>query len=336
MENKILLINPADALLNPSVLRMIEAEGMRGCGIYFALLAFITQSGSLSVPLSKLGSLALRIGTRPHLLKRIATLYQLFTVKNDRIYAPDQIRTQAETVPSRVDNTVEQVLEPTVELPVEPRVEQAVEPTVEPRTEPAKPTRKRLKANKKRTSTPSRPHVRTRTSVVDDNNIISDNIINNNIKNACIRASTGQAPLPPPDELACLALVDTLAADETWLDKVWPTTELAKEHRTHLPQIVEAFKTHIQAFGKEDELPTLRSVRRYFLNFVASDCRTGRRLREQITVWQEAARAANPYRYEVLIDGRRTYMGGCPIPDDAPPRPTLAACWDSAYQMWRA
>ncbi len=193
MENRILLAHASKALSDPTILRMIDAEGMRGYGIYWALLQLIIRSDNYSIPLSNLGSLALRIGTRPHLLKRVATLYQLFVVKNDRIYAPEQIHAHISTVPTRVDNTVERALEPTVE----PIVEHAVEPTVEPIVEPSEAPSKCLKTSKKNRFAPMRPHVRTRASVVDDNNISSDNIINNNTKNACMRAPCAQALGPP-------------------------------------------------------------------------------------------------------------------------------------------
>ena len=41
----------------------------------------------------------------------------------------------------------------------------------------------------------------------------------------------------------------------------------------------------------------------------------------------------DPHRYEQLVNGRRTYLG-CPIPDDAPPRPDATAFWNEATHSW--
>ena len=43
--------------------------------------------------------------------------------------------------------------------------------------------------------------------------------------------------------------------------------------------------------------------------------------------------AENLYRYEQRIDGKRCYMG-CPLPDDAPPRPSPKAIWNNLAGCW--
>jgi len=41
----------------------------------------------------------------------------------------------------------------------------------------------------------------------------------------------------------------------------------------------------------------------------------------------------NLYRYEQRIDGKRCYMG-CPLPDNAPPRPSPRAIWNNLEAYW--
>ena len=41
----------------------------------------------------------------------------------------------------------------------------------------------------------------------------------------------------------------------------------------------------------------------------------------------------DPYRFEKRIGGQRTYMG-CPIPDEAPPRPEDNAIWNDRTKQW--
>lgn len=158
--------------------------------------------------------------------------------------------------------------------------------------------------------------------VVDDIIFLKEN--NNNIKKK---------------ERVISCLVNSLAADRQWLEQLWITHGLRPEHLVHLPQVFTLFTTHIQSYGKARQLPHLQAVRQYFANFLDADTRTGKRLRGLLEVWQREAPpgvggAVPVSPFEVLHNGKRTYMGGLPIPDDAPPRPSPTACWDECACGW--
>lgn len=134
--------------------------------------------------------------------------------------------------------------------------------------------------------------------------------------------------------------VDSLPSDRPWLEHVWTTAGLELAQLNDFPRILETFKSHIRTYGKEDELPDIRSVRRYFANYIAAETRTGKRLREQIALWQspkqssETTSAKDSYTFEMIVNGKRTFLGGLPIPDDAPPRPSANAHWDNELKQW--
>lgn len=98
--------------------------------------------------------------------------------------------------------------------------------------------------------------------------------------------------------------------------------------------IVEAFKRHVRLLGTDVGLKSSSDVKYYFANFMREGSVTCKRVaveldREKQRRWEE-----NPYRFEELIDGCRTYCGNV-IPPDAPPRPSRESVWDERRLYWR-
>lgn len=142
-------------------------------------------------------------------------------------------------------------------------------------------------------------------------------------------------PFRPWQELADGLLNESSA----WLDIAYLRSGYGKLLRRHLKQAVEIFKTHILAYGKGEDMLEMRDIQRYFINFVNAGSRTSRALREALTAIDakdpsdDQPADGEPYRYEQLINGQRSYQG-CPIPKDAPPRPDETASWDNEQQCW--
>lgn len=77
-------------------------------------------------------------------------------------------------------------------------------------------------------------------------------------------------------------------------------------------------------------------VRSYFTFYTQAGQRTSQELHmllQGLEKQQSAAAPPNPYRYEQLVNGRRTYLG-CPIPDGALPRPDNTAFWNETTRSW--
>lgn len=104
----------------------------------------------------------------------------------------------------------------------------------------------------------------------------------------------------------------------------------------HFDAALEEFKKHIVLLGKEKRMDSEEEVRSYFTYYTQAGQRTSHELRMrllELDADQQAAAPPNPYRYEQLVDGKRTYLG-CPIPDDAPPRPDNTAFWNETTRSW--
>ena len=76
-------------------------------------------------------------------------------------------------------------------------------------------------------------------------------------------------------------------------------------------------------------------VHQYFANFTAPGSRTSAFLHAELLKLEaaEQSHSLDPYRFEKRIGEQRTYMG-CPIPDEAPPRPEDNAIWNDRTKQW--
>ena len=104
----------------------------------------------------------------------------------------------------------------------------------------------------------------------------------------------------------------------------------------HFDTALEEFKKHIVLLGKEERMNSQEEVRSYFTFYTQAGQRTSQELHmllQGLEKQQSAAAPPDPYRYEQLVDGRRTYLG-CPIPDGAPPRPDNTAFWNETARSW--
>ena len=86
---------------------------------------------------------------------------------------------------------------------------------------------------------------------------------------------------------------------------------------------------------KRQERNNSSDVHQYFANFTAPGSRTSAFLHAELLKLEaaEQSHSLDPYRFEKRIGGQRTYMG-CPIPDEAPPRPEDNAIWNDRTKQW--
>ena len=131
-------------------------------------------------------------------------------------------------------------------------------------------------------------------------------------------------------------MVDNLTLESSWLDIACMKSGYGCLLKRHIREAVKIFKQHIEAYGKGGNLLEISDVQGYFVNYVSAGSRTSHALHEalcSLDTKQQATAPPDPYRYELLVDGRRTYLG-CPIPDGAPPRPDNTAFWNETTRSW--
>ncbi len=351
MNDKKYLKHPAGFMNDPRVQEMIRVEGNKSYGIFWALMEELAQAPYGYLPMANLSYLACRANTRrPACVKRIIQEYGLFNVEGGMFYAVDSWETMGISAAQVKKNIAKRIRsraktnQKCTGNSTEKRTGNSTEERTGNSTENVFGGECNLQISKEKTHF---PRVRTRISVVDDNNIISDNINNNNSKNAPTPSASGK---PEPVQIPWGMLVDTLNEERPWMEHTWASAGLPPSQLNHRKRILKFFIDHIRTYAKEDELKDTKAVKRYFANFISASSITGRRLREALRQWDAPAEtslaqpadnpgaqpADNPhqYRFEDRTDGPRTYLGGIPIPDDAPPRPSHEAWWDDEKQDW--
>ena len=131
-------------------------------------------------------------------------------------------------------------------------------------------------------------------------------------------------------------LIDKLTEESAWLDVACMHSGYGSLLKTHIKEAVEVFRQHVILHDNGNVLLNMKDTRQYFVNFVRAGQRTSQELHmllQGLEKQQSAAAPPNPYRYEQLVNGRRTYLG-CPIPDGAPPRPDNTAFWNETTRSW--
>lgn len=149
----------------------------------------------------------------------------------------------------------------------------------------------------------------------------------------CDDSGRPQPPLQPVRPWQ--ELVDELAERTPWLEAVCMQSDYGTLLMCHIKEAVGCFKRHIEIYDKWHDLLTQSDARRYFVNYTKTG-QTAQALRATllaIDARQQSAAPPDLHRYEQLVNGRRTYLG-CPIPDDAPPRPDATAFWNEATHSW--
>ena len=126
--------------------------------------------------------------------------------------------------------------------------------------------------------------------------------------------------------------VDELDKEQQWKEIMAMRTGLKMEFFSLYPRIVECFKNHVRALGKERSILSSSDAKQYFCFFLAPGSNTFQRLMAQL---KQPSDKDSPYRFEERdpITGQRSYCG-VPIPPDAPPRPNAQAVWNEETHQW--
>ena len=118
--------------------------------------------------------------------------------------------------------------------------------------------------------------------------------------------------------------------ERSWLELQAMHSGMGLRFMECVPIIEETFKRHVRTYGTESRIHSLCDAKSYFSNFIKRGSSTHRIVEEAL---KKRTATINLYRYETLLNGRRTYCG-VDIPAEAPPRPNGTAVWDGALRVW--
>lgn len=318
------------AMNDPRMKILIEEEGVKGFGAYWVI---IEKLALLPEPRAQLEYLRpFCTGRRISLvyLKKIILKYNLFIIEEDDYFSALELN------------------------PIKKRAKKTEENGVKSADSEQKNERKWKKTSENSSEIKPKKsdnHLSDSHIAKSDNNLFKENI-KDNITSAAKEKETSAAadddksskvnddfgrPQPPLHPVRrWQELVDGLAEQSSWLEMTCMQSGFSKLLTDHIGPAIAYFKQHIEVYDKGNDLLTMSDVRRYFANFVKAGQRTSQALYQsllRLDAKQQASAPPNPYRFEQRIDGRRSYLG-CPIPDDAPPRPDAHAFWNEASHKW--
>ena len=275
-------------------MHLIEKEGMAGYGIYWGLIEYLRSQDNYIGDLRVLKSLSAQMRTSITRLLRILKNYGLFEL-TDYTFQSSRLITLMKPLESKrklMDKRSSNDDE-TINL--------------------------RNRRNSLETNTTSVTVKKSKEKKSKENTSSAEEV-------AAVVAAPLSCKLPWEE------YVDELDKEQQWKEIMAMRTGLKMEFFSLYPRIVECFKNHVRALGKERSILSSSDAKQYFCFFLAPGSNTFQRLMAQL---KQPSDKDSPYRFEERdpITGQRSYCG-VPIPPDAPPRPNAQAVWNSETKQW--
>ena len=275
-------------------MHLIEKEGMAGYGIYWGIIEYLRSQDNYIGDLRVLKSLSAQMRTSITRLLRILKNYGLFEL-TDYTFQSSRLITLMKPLESKrklMDKRSSNDDE-TINL--------------------------RNRRNSLETNTTSVTVKKSKEKKSKENTSSAEEV-------AAVVAAPLSCKLPWEE------YVDELDKEQQWKEIMAMRTGLKMEFFSLYPRIVECFKNHVRALGKERSILSSSDAKQYFCFFLAPGSNTFQRLMAQL---KQPSDKDSPYRFEERdpITGQRSYCG-VPIPPDAPPRPNAQAVWNSETKQW--
>ena len=275
-------------------MHLIEKEGMAGYGIYWGLIEYLRSQDNYIGDLRVLKSLSAQMRTSITRLLRILKNYGLFEL-TDYTFQSSKLITLMKPLESKrklMDKRSSNDDE-TINL--------------------------RNRRNSLETNTTSVTVKKSKEKKSKENTSSAEEV-------AAVVAAPLSCKLPWEE------YVDELDKEQQWKEIMAMRTGLKMEFFSLYPRIVECFKNHVRALGKERSILSSSDAKQYFCFFLAPGSNTYQRLMAQL---KQPSDKDSPYRFEERdpTTGQRSYCG-VPIPPDAPPRPNAQAVWNEETHQW--
>ena len=318
--------HPNDLSNDKRLSALIDHEGGRGYGTYLYIIEtlHIQPDGKLSF--QQLNTMN-RKGFGKAYMRKIIQNYKLFIIKGEEFESTISYNSPAkdsmETAPNLPDNsqeTDEELPENKETLDKNKEMEND-DNSQNSNNKEGKPGFTRVRGDKSREEQRREDENRNNDFVVEKNGDDDGELQ---------AAQNAMPPFRPWREL-----IDSLAQDSEWKDRVCMTSGFSSLLSRRFKEALEIFKDHVLLHGKEKSIDSPEEARNYFNNYTKEQ-RTSQALHAALLaldVGQPSATPPDPHRYEQLVNGRRTYLG-CPIPDDAPPPPDATAFRNEATHSW--
>ena len=296
---------------NTKVFNMVEAEGAAGYGLYWGILEHLRAQNDYLGDIRAIKGIARQLKCRLDKAMRVLENYDLFVIEDNTFYSTDLIERMQPLERKRAQIQASKLHE-NVSLDEQTLPEKSIS----------------LSKNDKTLSKPS-----CNTLKIKDASSQSKVKESKGKKKETSNKEIVDVPVAVADVTTGLAwerYVDELAKEESWIEIMAMRSGLGKAFALRFGEVLQQFKLHIQALGKEDELRSLSDAKRYFCCYNKPGSVPFVRLVDELQKTVDKGK----YKHEDRdpTTGQRSYCG-VPIPDDAPPRPNAQAVW--CDNVWR-
>ena len=266
------------------VMNLIEKEGMAGYGIYWAIMEYLRTQDDYVGDVRVLKSLARQLKTSIARLLRILKNYGLFDVTNFAFRSRK----------------------------------------LEAMMKPLEDKRKAMKARSCNDHETTVQRKVCNSLEIKDSSPLSKVKESKGKKRIVSSSKEDDVVAAVPVTLAWERYVDELAQEQSWIEIMAMRSGLKQLFVQRFGEVLQHFKLHVQALGKEDDIRSLSDAKRYFCCYNKPGSVPFVRLVDELQKPVDKGK----YKYEDRdpTTGQRSYCG-VPIPDDAPPRPNAQAVW---------
>ena len=273
-------------------MHLIEKEGMAGYGIYWGLIEYLRSQDNYTGDFRVLKTLAVQMKTSTARLYKILKEYDLFEF-TDFTFRSTKLNAMMSPLERKRKLMNEQV------------------------SDDHETTDKRNRHNSLKTST------------------TSDTVKKSKVKKSKEYTSSAEETASSSTPTLSIRLpwetyVDELDKEQQWKEIMAMRSGLKKEFFTLYPRIIDGFKEHVRALGKESAILSSSDAKRYFCCYFTPGSYTYQQLMVQL---KQPDKDHNPYEERDPTTGQRSYCG-VPIPDGAPPRPNAQAVWNEETHQW--
>lgn len=313
MKKNFYLQHPLMAMNDPRMQKLVDKERFRGIGAYWYIIEKLALLPEPRAQLEYLRPFCKGRKTSFAYVKKIIFDYQLFLIEESGYFMPYELN------------------------PVRQSQEKSAKSAEKRKGNKPKEDKKmqNMQKNAQEANTPIQRKAQ------DTNEIHKEPDVNNkeNIKDILITTTTTNTAAAAVDNNRQICpwqeLLDKFSLDSIWVETACMKSGYSVLLAQHFQEAVGIFKQHILLYDKGKDLLNISDIRRYFANFITPGSLTSKRLQEELLRLDRNARknTVNPYRHEQHINGKRTYLG-CPIPNNAPPRPSDTAFWNEAMHTW--
>ena len=291
---------------NSDVFHMVETEGAAGYGLYWGIMEYLRSQNNYLGDIRAIKGIARQLKCRTDKAIRVLQDYGLFVIENASFYSPHLMEKmqplERKRAQKRTSNSVENVTQK------EQTLSKKTDSLLKEEESLSKPSCNPLKI--KDASSLSK----VKESKGKKNKETSDKE----------RVDVPAVAVDVTTALPWDHYVDELAKEQSWIEIMAMRSGLKQVFVQRFGEVLQHFKLHVQALGKENDIRSLSDAKRYFCCYNKPGSVPFVRLVDELHKPIDKGK----YKHEDYdpATGKRSYCG-IPIPADAPPRPNEQAVW---------